>query len=211
MFKKISCCLITILLLCSVMVGAANKEEIPTNKTDTDLSQNVLNYEESSDGIELFASVKEKVYCKQTIRIIGQYDGSCNYNVRVYPSETTDWYDDFNDSNCYNGNATFTSDYYIYVSMSNGGWGIRYAVYGNWNGTYGYRYFAGYHECCYVQSTQHTYQYSKSAHPHYKYCDCGSVSNTTSYKSSCYDCNPGTLKYYANGGTGAPSNKTVYE
>lgn len=56
------------------------------------------------------------------------------------------------------------------------------------------------------ETIYHTYS-RNSSHPHYTYCECGDSYYGTD--SSCIQCYPAQIYYYANGGSGAPGSQTV--
>lgn len=107
----------------------------------------------------------------------------------------------------WNQGQTFSTDQ-IWSATSDGITMTYYRTTATWNG--GQHGFVGESANQKITSINHTYSYSKHyGSCHHYYCDCGSYYYNY-YNSACYDCYPGTLKYYANGGSGAPSSSTVY-
>ena len=200
MKKRLTAWLLMLLIALQALPMQAWASDVPETTEAVEQSNPQTEQAEavsSDEDVELFAlSVVSTVVCSRTVKITA----SSSSKFFLYLSATATSKSQHN----YSTNVTINCK--GYVKLSDGS--VRYyfnATNSTDNVTYTY-YFELSSKAT-LSSTNHTYGSAESAHPHYKTCGCGT--SVTSTNSSCLQCYPSSITYYANGGRGAPSSQTV--
>ncbi len=191
--KRYVSILLALILLLSLTVPAAGAEgeaapELPVNPPT---AGSAVPEEEA----ELMASVTRTVNCRQRLHVAATKSNP----AELYFSATTT----NKSGHCYNTAVDITVDGYVTLSDRS----LRYFFTARHDSDDTmYTYYMPSYTFVTVTDIYHTFGSAAGAHPHARSCDCGYSEYTTS--SSCLQCYPGTVKFYASGATNCPSNLT---